>query len=779
MDRGFSVSQPTFDSPLQFCPALGTQELDDLINAYVPGSASLQEKRTFVSMDFFNYSHSTGESFRYYSVPAMAASSSAESSPAQDSGYSSSFVSPALSNWNWPQAVSTAAPSKKSPVSRPSPPDFSNLPGMKIMTKDGRDVTNSASRGCKTKEQRDHAHLMRIIKACDACKKKKIRCDPSHKKRSSGATPAAPAPAQSTSRAKTAAARKAKQATPPQAHQAPSPPHSFPAVDVASFSLDPSLVDLDLDLLEMDVMAQDSWDSFVSYDETLSAVPDDYDFFFDPAGHFSPASSMSASPAGQFQPASAAGSFAHVQEYVSTTAAAPALPYMAAGAPGTDYVDFNLFSPTTSFIDDESMPVNDIGMVSAADSYGTVREPAPASNVPPRHVVEYAVPGSPGTGVGSGGQSAGDQQFVQRRDRIESRSALGGVAASRTDSPSMIGGVQNSGGEAVAHVHGLVHYAPSSPGRQTDVSSASPTLVRCSSTERERQSRMLTLSKGVTRGVSDDRQVDAAARPSRSSQASVERARFRQSSCGSSTVIATAERAVSNAVNQSIAAVAAVPSTAAVAATSATAVAAAAGDRTPAANVAVCAPRVVNSGTASGLGITSPVSVSPTTTLISRVSGLGAGVPGAESAELWRGLQQKSSSPQPVHSVSALVALGVLASGMPVNQALWLVQVALGLAVVASVLFSPMSPKTASKLASFSEQRICGTTPPPSSSDQDEKHGPLLTTAWQLCPGGEGRPSAHHQPCRQMDHARLLMNSAGGRLAASSGLSRALTQWNI
>jgi hypothetical protein len=49
------------------------------------------------------------------------------------------------------------------------------LPGFSIMTKDGIDVTNSAGRGTKTKEQREHAHLMRIMKACDACKKKKIR----------------------------------------------------------------------------------------------------------------------------------------------------------------------------------------------------------------------------------------------------------------------------------------------------------------------------------------------------------------------------------------------------------------------------------------------------------------------------------------------------------------------------------------------------------------------------------------------------------------------------
>jgi hypothetical protein len=49
------------------------------------------------------------------------------------------------------------------------------LPGFSIMTKDGVDVTSSAGRGTKTKEQREHAHLMRIMKACDECKRKKIR----------------------------------------------------------------------------------------------------------------------------------------------------------------------------------------------------------------------------------------------------------------------------------------------------------------------------------------------------------------------------------------------------------------------------------------------------------------------------------------------------------------------------------------------------------------------------------------------------------------------------
>ncbi|CRK22983.1 hypothetical protein BN1723_018033, partial [Verticillium longisporum] len=187
--QGFSVSQPNLGAALQFIPAMGSQLLDELIHAYIPGDASIQDKRSFVSMDFFEYSRLTGETFRYYPVAARnTATSSASSSPAQDSGYASQFVSPVISDGSFstPASVDIATPAsffqdtvvqqapKKAPKkavassSRSPANDFSHIPGMKIMTRDGLDITNSASRGCKTKEQRDHAHLMRIIKACDA-----------------------------------------------------------------------------------------------------------------------------------------------------------------------------------------------------------------------------------------------------------------------------------------------------------------------------------------------------------------------------------------------------------------------------------------------------------------------------------------------------------------------------------------------------------------------------------------------------------------------------------
>ncbi|KAM0275017.1 hypothetical protein ACHAQH_007622 [Verticillium albo-atrum] len=368
--QGFSVSQPNLGAALQFIPAMGTQLLDELIHAYIPGNASIQDKRSFVSMDFFEYSRLTGETFRYYPVGAFArsaATSSAGSSPAQDSGYASQFVSPVISDGSFstPASVAISTPAsffhdslapqaskkalKKGAASSSRSPtgDFSHIPGMKIMTRDGQDITNSASRGCKTKEQRDHAHLMRIIKACDACKKKKIRCDPSHKKRSTTQAQA-PAPSQSQSRPKSS--KKAKQA----ATEAPvAMPRDLVNFDPSSFIMDASFADFELP--EMTADYQETWESFVQYDdEPMYGVPGDYDFFFDPAGHFSPESNASVSSS---QPAVAT----QPQLVARPPTTPPALPYMAAGNSGSNYVDFDLFSPAASFVDDELMPINDIG----------------------------------------------------------------------------------------------------------------------------------------------------------------------------------------------------------------------------------------------------------------------------------------------------------------------------------------------------------------------------------------------------------------------------------
>lgn len=344
--QGFSVFQPALGSQLQFFPAVGSRELDELVNAYIAGPASVQEKRASISLDFLEYAHLTGQTFKFYPVYSMAtpAVSPATASPLQDSGYGSSFnASPVMSNWDWSQ-VNAAAPSQRqSPkaASRHQTTDFSHLPGMKIMTRDGRDVTNSASRGSKTKEQRDHAHLMRIIKACDSCRRKKIRCDPSHKKR--GVTQNQAQPASKVTKKTKTPAREAR--TSPAAAQ-PDFSASIGFPDVQALST-PELDNL-LGIVPAENVA---WEDFLSYPPV-----DDYDFFNDPEGYFSPqSSSVSAYSTKPVTPTSTQdqlGPYNTVNAEVNVPSAD--LPFNQTES-AHNYADFNLFSPESSFSEDERM----------------------------------------------------------------------------------------------------------------------------------------------------------------------------------------------------------------------------------------------------------------------------------------------------------------------------------------------------------------------------------------------------------------------------------------
>lgn len=185
--NSFTITQPFLGAPLQFQPALGSEELEQLIDLYVVGNACKQDKLSTVTIDFYNHATvdiNTGSLVRRYEV--MPWSFALSPSQSQSSGLSPPLFtpSPASSATLTDSAYgSISTPPKRARVSRVSKkskkdtkkPAEIRLPGFSIMTKDGIDVTNSASRGTKTKEQREHAHLMRIIKACDACKRKKIR----------------------------------------------------------------------------------------------------------------------------------------------------------------------------------------------------------------------------------------------------------------------------------------------------------------------------------------------------------------------------------------------------------------------------------------------------------------------------------------------------------------------------------------------------------------------------------------------------------------------------
>ncbi|OIW30679.1 hypothetical protein CONLIGDRAFT_642743 [Coniochaeta ligniaria NRRL 30616] len=366
--QGFSVFQPALGNSLQWLPALGSYELEEMIHSFLPGPASIQDKRAHISMDFFEYSRQTGETFKFYPVYTGSFASATTDSPAsssamQDSGYGSSFnASPVVSDMSpWTPSLSASTPASTSSDSRTKsrpgqsqrttsassrqPLDFSNHPGMRILTKDGRDITNSASRGCKSKEQRDHAHLMRIIKACDACRRKKIRCDPSHKKRtSSQAQPSRPDSKQT---------KKATVAI----HESPGQDFSF----ATPYSTD-STPSFDTEVTPagsfdgLNENSDDFWQQFVHFDGQGVSIPGEHDFFLDPAGYVvSSYGSSSASPSQSFLPSTPGLPDNHgvlpdlaVQE--------PALPYLNPGdSYGTNYQDFNLYSPspTSDLLDEE------------------------------------------------------------------------------------------------------------------------------------------------------------------------------------------------------------------------------------------------------------------------------------------------------------------------------------------------------------------------------------------------------------------------------------------
>lgn len=363
---GFSVHQPQLGAVLEFFPAMGSQQLDEMIDAYVPGNMSILDKRTTVTMEFFEHSMATGELFKFFMV-APAGTAESPASSFQDSGYGSAFASPVVSEPRWSASTSKKARIANARGASATTADFSHIPGMKIMTRDGQDVTNSASRGCKTKEQRDHAHLMRIMKACESCKKKKIRCDPSHKRIAVAST--------SDSKVKKASKKSAPLARTVAASAPPIATMPLQAFDHSFDAFMPSF----------EVAEQDSWEQFVMYDvDEVVAAPNvdvNYDFFHDPAGHFSPSasfvssinsgsSSSSASPVQPFTPVqhTARSSLAGLVDasfskdvYASSSAAGvgdvamPALPYMSSdGFDSSHYVDFALYSPgSTASLDDD------------------------------------------------------------------------------------------------------------------------------------------------------------------------------------------------------------------------------------------------------------------------------------------------------------------------------------------------------------------------------------------------------------------------------------------
>lgn len=305
----FTISQAFLGAPLQFYPVLGSLELEELIGAFVTGSSSKSEKMSEVTLDFFNNATvdlNTGALVRHYNVfstaaatwsptqsnssgfsPAIYTPSPASSTAATsfgDSGYGSFSAAaqtpPAVKNTNSVVAGRVSKKVKKTNDTR--------LPGFSIMTKDGVDVTNSAGRGTKTKEQREHAHLMRIMKACEACKKKKVRvsyppflckqekanwlskqCDPSHRRAQTDMSRSSTTSSSSASAAKTHTSSSSSSGT---SSSLPSPPTNNSSIPAFTNALD------DFVLFPQEVS---SWNPY-SFSDTN--IPNDFhlsDFDFD------------------------------------------------------------------------------------------------------------------------------------------------------------------------------------------------------------------------------------------------------------------------------------------------------------------------------------------------------------------------------------------------------------------------------------------------------------------------------------------------------------------
>ncbi|KAK4125163.1 hypothetical protein N657DRAFT_643998 [Parathielavia appendiculata] len=431
---GFSVCQPALGAPLQWLPAIGTPELDDMINASLPGPASIQDKRAHISMDFFEYARQTGETFKFYPVPSASftpVTASPATSALYDSGYASSSFnhSPVLSDrGSWTQSPVSFVPavtdagtkartfaSKKSSNSstRQQAVDFANHPGMRILTKDGKDVTNSASRGCKTKEQRDHAHLMRIIKACDSCRRKKVRCDPSHRKRNASQASAAQADQKPAKRPK-----KAGESTPVAVVAAP-------ADFVTADAFGPEALSFPTLETSYPENFEEYWNEFTTLDHEPVTVASGlaideffFDSFTDLQSFVSPSSGSSATSPSQiltpFSPARPGASpvaAPNVTVEVSGEVSLEDLtvPYLNPGvAHGTNYVDFSLYSPGPEVFDED--PVLQMRELRS-------QQQSPQS---PRHVAHHTIPqNSLSTSVvdvawatHSGEQSAGERYTI-------------------------------------------------------------------------------------------------------------------------------------------------------------------------------------------------------------------------------------------------------------------------------------------------------------------------------------------------------------------------------
>ncbi|KAF7935596.1 hypothetical protein BELL_0112g00040 [Botrytis elliptica] len=384
----FTITQPFLGAPLQFQPALGSKELEELIDAYVIGDACKQDKLSTVTIDFYNHATvdiNTGSLVRRYDVmpwtfgqspsqsqssglsPPIFTPSPASSATFADSTYSSTSTPPNRTRGSRVTKKTKKDTTKKSAEVR--------LPGFSIMTKDGIDVTNSAGRGTKTKEQREHAHLMRIIKACDECKRKKIRCDPSHRRASHTNTPRAstssrPSPPSQSNPSPAASTPSLSRETTQGSEQSSPPVDSFSIEDFVLFPEDdlnqwnPEMAIPGFDTQYND-FSMTNYENFPDFDTSFSTMNDNISFDFpvyDQSSSFSPQLLNTTSHILNYHNTQPLSSADVNSQYISQTQPQPDLDFF------ESFSNIPNFSPThTQQAHPQGLPHEDPGKI---DSYG-------------------------------------------------------------------------------------------------------------------------------------------------------------------------------------------------------------------------------------------------------------------------------------------------------------------------------------------------------------------------------------------------------------------------
>ncbi|KAG5984685.1 hypothetical protein E4U54_006114, partial [Claviceps lovelessii] len=411
---GFAVSQPALEAPLQFSPPCGSRQLNDMINALIPGPSPISHKRRDVALDFFKYAHETGQSFRYYPVRCVSSAgvSPVPASPSRDSITSSSNASPPTPSCDW-RAI--FVPSKASSLPRNSSQrrrglkargqrsgysgsrnyDLSHYPGLRIYNKEGVDVTNTASRGSRTQEQRDHARLIRERGgACGTCKRKKIKCDRDHKRGFDEIEPP------STSKPNKKARTMPPNAPPPRSLLITGVNTDVPVPPTSSLQSGPGFPSNDVEFLNPADLALNSLDQVLQFPDTqeLDALLDLNDSNDHSSMQLSASSSV-ASPQKSTTPLSqqdcgadpACASLDSIPQ-----ASVFRLPFMDDEfASLIDYIDFPLYSPSSDFSEDERMlsisPTNR-GLPSSAEPLLSQCPPPPSAVVTSGQTMERLDP---------------------------------------------------------------------------------------------------------------------------------------------------------------------------------------------------------------------------------------------------------------------------------------------------------------------------------------------------------------------------------------------------